>query len=92
MLRKHIFISGRVQGVYYRVFVRETAWETGVKGWVRNRRDGRVEAILEGEPEAINEAIRRCRQGPPGAFIEKIDIGLEPFTGEFNDFNIVATV
>ncbi len=92
MHRKHIFVSGRVQGVYYRVFVRETAWETGVKGWVRNRRDGRVEAIMEGEPDAIDEAIRRCRQGPPGAFIEKIDIDVEPFTGEFNDFKIVSTV
>jgi acylphosphatase len=92
MLRKHIFVSGRVQGVYYRVFVRKTAWETGVKGWVRNRRDGRVEAVMEGEPEAVDEAIRLCRQGPPGALVEKIEIDLGPFTGEFVDFNIVSTV
>jgi len=92
MLRKHVFISGRVQGVYFRVFVQETARETGVKGWVRNRRDGRVEAVFEGPPEALEKMIRRCWEGPPASRVENVELIDEAYQGEYTDFQIVPKV
>ncbi len=86
--RAHLLISGRVQGVFYRAFTRETASYLGLCGWVRNLPDGRVEAIFEGNRDMIEEAINRCRSGPPGARVDEIDINWEEFKGEFNDFSI----
>lgn len=92
MFRKHVFISGRVQGVYFRVFVQETAREIGVRGWVRNRRDGRVEAVFEGSPEALEKMIRRCREGPPASRVENMELIDEEYQGEYTDFQIVPKV
>lgn len=92
MLRKRVFISGRVQGVYFRSFVQETAREIGVRGWVRNRRDGRVEAVLEGPPEALEKMIRRCLQGPPASRVENVESIDEEYQGEDTDFQIISTV
>ncbi|CAN6809833.1 unnamed protein product [Brassica oleracea] len=68
-------IKGRVQGVCYRNWTVENAEQLGLKGWVRNRRDGSVEALFSGPPEAVEEMQQRCRRGPPAAMVT----GLEAF-------------
>ena len=64
---RHVLIRGRVQRVGYRAWVEYTALEQGLEGWVRNRRDGAVEAVFAGSPETVAEMVEVCRQGPPGA-------------------------
>lgn len=86
--RAHLLISGRVQGVFYRAFTREMASYLGLCGWVRNLPDGRVEAIFEGNKDMIEEAIRRCYSGPPGARVDDINVNWEEYKGEFQDFGI----
>ncbi|XP_010423726.1 PREDICTED: uncharacterized protein LOC104708793 [Camelina sativa] len=68
-------IKGRVQGVCYRNWTVENAEQLGLKGWVRNRRDGSVEALFSGPPETVDEMHQRCRRGPPAAMVT----GLEAF-------------
>lgn len=75
--RAHLLISGRVQGVYYRGFTEEVARSLGLKGWVRNLPDRRVEAVFEGERDAVEQAILRCRQGPPAAHVTGMDVTWE---------------
>jgi acylphosphatase len=87
-VRAHVFVSGRVQGVFFRSETRYEARLRGVKGWVRNLPDGRVEAVFEGEEGAVKELIEFCRRGPPGAKVTKIDVKWEDYTGEFKDFEI----
>lgn len=86
--RAHLFIDGRVQGVFYRAFTREVALALGLRGWVRNLRDGRVEAVFEGEEGNIRKAIARCSTGPPGARVSNIDVQWEKYTGEEDGFHI----
>jgi acylphosphatase len=69
----HVVIRGRVQGVGYRAFAEYMALEHGLQGWVRNRRDGSVEAVLAGPGSAVEAMIEACRRGPPGARIDAID-------------------
>jgi acylphosphatase len=70
---RHVSVRGRVQGVGYRAFVEDTALRLGLEGWVRNRRDGRVEAVFSGAEETIAAAVEACRNGPRGAHVEAID-------------------
>jgi acylphosphatase len=86
--RAHLFIEGRVQGVFYRYFTREIAYNLGLKGWVRNLRDGRVEALFEGEKDLIERAIKECYSGPPGAMVTKIDVKWETFIGDHREFDV----
>ncbi|MCX7832528.1 MAG: acylphosphatase [Actinobacteria bacterium] len=74
MRRAHIFISGKVQGVWFRSSTKRVAEELGLSGWARNLPDGRVEAVFEGDEEKINKAIEWCRIGPPNARVEKVDV------------------
>lgn len=74
MKRAHLFISGRVQGVFYRAFTEEIAHSLGLNGWVRNLRDGRVEAVFEGDEDKILIAIQRCKEGPPYAIVDNIEV------------------
>lgn len=67
-------IKGRVQGVFYRDWTVENARELGLKGWVRNRRDGSVEALFSGTPEKVQEMEQRCRRGPPSAIVTGLDV------------------
>lgn len=69
----HAMIKGRVQGVWYRQSTLEQAQQLGLAGWVRNRADGSVEAIFEGDKEAVEQMVDWCRQGPPLAVVESID-------------------
>ena len=86
--RAHVFIEGRVQGVFYRAFTRETAYTLGLKGWVKNLYDGRVEAVFEGKKELIEQAIRKCYQGPPGARVTNIEVKWEEFMEDIKGFAI----
>jgi len=69
---RHVTVRGRVQGVGYRAFVEQAA--RGLEGWVRNRRDGTVEAVFAGSDEAVAAAIEACRRGPRGARVEAVDV------------------
>jgi len=70
---RHVVIRGRVQGIGYRAWAEVTALERGLEGWVRNRRDGSVEAVFGGPDNDVAAMIAQCRRGPPGAWIETID-------------------
>jgi acylphosphatase len=86
--RAHLLIRGRVQGVFYRAFTRDIASQLGIRGWVRNLSDDSVEAILEGSKEDIEQAIKHCRMGPPGARVEDIGVTWEDYRGDSQGFQI----
>lgn len=88
MKRVHAFVSGRVQGVFFRAATQRTAMGFNLTGWVRNISDGRVEAVFEGEDESVDKMISWCRIGPPRARVENVTIKEEPYIGEFRDFSI----
>jgi acylphosphatase len=88
MRRVHVWVSGRVQGVFFRGATERRMRELGVGGWVRNLADGRVEAVVEGEPARIEEALAFLRTGPRGAQVEHVELRDEPATGELADFEI----
>ena len=87
-IRKHLWISGRVQGVFFRDTARNQAETLGITGFVRNLSDGRVEVIAEGEMEKVEQLVAWCRQGPETARVDRVDIDDEPFQGEFLNFMI----
>jgi acylphosphatase len=70
---RHIVIRGRVQGVGYRAWTEYSALDRGIEGWVRNRRDGSVEAVFAGPSEAVEAMVAACRHGPPGARVDAMD-------------------
>jgi acylphosphatase len=70
---RHVVIRGRVQGVGFRAWTEYSALERGLEGWVRNRRDGSVEAVFAGPPPAIDAMIAACRRGPPGSVVAAVD-------------------
>ncbi|RLI15150.1 MAG: acylphosphatase [Candidatus Hecatellales archaeon] len=87
-VRAHVYVAGRVQGVFFRWYTRDEAEKLGVKGWVRNLPDGRVEAVFEGEKEAVERMIEFCRRGPPAAEVENVEVRWETPTGEHKGFKI----
>lgn len=87
-VRTHIFIRGLVQGVFFRENTRKIAEELGLKGWVRNTFDGKVEAVFEGEKEKIEEMLNWTKKGPPAARINGVDVKWEEYKGEFKNFEI----
>jgi acylphosphatase len=88
-VRAHVYVSGRVQGVFFRNEIANFAERLGVTGWVRNLSDGRVEALFEGEKEKIEEEIEFCKRGPPGAAVQNLQVKWEEYTGEFREFNVL---
>lgn len=86
--RAHVYVSGYVQGVWFRSYTQEMAERSGVCGWVRNLPDGRVEAVFEGEKENVEEMVKFCRRGPPGAQVEDVEVKWEQYKGEFSVFGI----
>jgi acylphosphatase len=88
MKRMHVYISGRVQGVFFRAYTQATAQSLSLTGWVRNLSDGRVEAVFEGKDENIAAMLEWCGKGPPYAVVRDVDVFEEPPTGEFPDFRI----
>jgi acylphosphatase len=81
MIQKRALISGRVQGVFFRDFTRRTARRHGVVGWVRNLSDGRVEALLEGEPSSVEAVLDALHDGPPAARVDDISVSEETPAG-----------
>ena len=90
--RVHLRIKGRVQGVFFRYETQSVAQRLGLVGWVRNRLDGSVEVVAEGEKEKLDELIKWCHQGPPLARVDSVEVRWEEPTGEFKNFSIERTV
>ncbi len=88
MKRVHVYISGRVQGVFYRAYTKDQAEKLGVKGWVRNLPDGRVEAVFEGPDDVVDEMVKWCWKGSPMSKVEDVEVIEEPYKGEFSSFEI----
>ncbi|MBI3034410.1 acylphosphatase [Candidatus Woesearchaeota archaeon] len=88
MKRVSIILSGKVQGVFFRDFVRKEAEKLGIAGFVRNLQDGTVQVVGEGDEDKLNIFIRECKRGPLLAFIKGAEVKLEKATGEFEDFSI----
>jgi acylphosphatase len=80
--RVRVYVSGRVQGVWFRESCREQARAAGVSGWVGNRGDGRVEAVLEGAPAAVEQVVRWCHHGPGRARVDHVEVVAEAPVGE----------
>ena len=80
--RVHVFVTGRVQGVWFRESCREQALAAGVSGWTRNLSDGRVEVVLEGPPAAVQRVVAWCHDGPPRARVERVEVADEAPVGE----------
>jgi acylphosphatase len=87
-VRAHMFVSGRVQGVFFRSETQDEALRHNITGWVRNLPDGRVEAIFEGEKDRVDSLIEFFRRGPPGARVTRVNVAWEGYTGEFKTFSI----
>jgi acylphosphatase len=85
---RRFVISGRVQGVGFRYFTHDVAIREGVTGWVRNLPDGRVEARVEGEREAVDRVERAIRSGPPGARVDSVSVTVEEPSGRDKTFSI----
>jgi acylphosphatase len=86
----HVTITGRVQGVGYRDFLERQAKALGLSGWVRNRRDGSVEAVLVGPSPAVDTVVATCRRGPPAASVKHVKVA--DYTGPLPDgFTTLAT-
>ncbi|MEI6778347.1 MAG: acylphosphatase [Chloroflexales bacterium] len=88
-VRAHVFISGRVQGVNFRAYMRDRAREAGVEGWVRNLSDSRVEAIFEGTRPAVQRLVSWCYSGPIHAEVAKVELTWEDPTGKEGSFGII---
>ena len=77
MIRRRVVVHGFVQGVFFRDSVRRHALTAGVTGWVRNNRDGTVEAVFEGEDVAVERLVEFCRDGPRGASVDRVEVEIE---------------
>ena len=86
--RVHLFISGRVHGVFFRESTRIKAQQLGINGWVKNLNDGRVEAVFEGEDEKIKKIIKWARQGPIISRVDDVEIKEERYKNKFKNFEI----
>ena len=75
--RAHVYVSGRVQGVFFRATTRERANEHDVSGWVRNLADGRVEAVFEGPDEAVEAMVEFCQEGSSRARVDEVEVSVE---------------
>ncbi|KPJ60857.1 MAG: acylphosphatase [Deltaproteobacteria bacterium DG_8] len=84
----HLFIEGRVQGVFFRSYTQEEAQKRGLTGWVKNLYDGRVEAVFEGEEKDIQSMIKWCHSGPPHAVVADVSVEIEEYRGEYSSFSV----
>lgn len=89
MKQMHLVVSGHVQGVFYRDFVKKTAESLGLKGWVRNNPDKTVEVVAEGKEEELKKLLEKCKKGPGAAKVADIDVKWNDFTGDFREFSII---
>ena len=87
--RVQLFIRGRVQGVFFRAATQREARRLGIVGWVKNRNDGSIELVAEGEEESIKELVNWAGHGPSAARVENVDVRWRGYTGVFAEFRIV---
>lgn len=87
-VRARVVVGGRVQGVFFRGFVQEEARGRGVRGWVRNLADGRVEALLDGERTNVDAVLESMRHGPRAARVTDVAVRFEDPTDEYDDFSV----
>lgn len=87
-VRAHVYVSGHVQGVFYRDQAQRQASARGVAGWVRNLPDGRVEAVFEGEPVAVQHMVDWCWRGPPNAYVTNVEVMNEVPLGTLVGFSV----
>ena len=87
---RRVVIRGRVQGVGFRYSLREEALRRGVSGWARNRRDGTVEAVVQGEPDDVDRVIEWARRGPPSAQVSDVEV-IEEAAGDYTGFETKPT-
>jgi len=88
MIRYNVFISGKVQLVGFRSYIKKKADELGIKGWIRNLDDGRIEAVFEGEENNVKIILEYCKKGPISAEVKNLDMKKEEYKNEFKDFEI----
>ena len=86
--RAHVWVSGEVQGVFFRDSTRQKAEELGLAGWVRNVPDGQVEALFEGPSEKVEAMVRWCEEGPQHASVENVDTNFESAGGDLKGFEV----
>jgi acylphosphatase len=86
--RAHVTVTGRVQGVGFRAFTQDQAHKLGLTGWVLNRADGSVEALIEGPARQVEQMLKLIKGGPPGARVDSLRLTDERYTGEFQDFQV----
>jgi acylphosphatase len=86
--RAHVYVSGQVQGVFFRDSAREKAGQLGLAGWVKNLPDGRVEAVFDGPPEKVREMVEWCQQGPSHATVEEVDAEFEDSSEDIRGFEV----
>lgn len=89
MVQAHVYVSGFVQGVGYRQFVRRYAKKLGVSGWVKNLPDGRVEALVVGSKDNIDKLIKQCQKGPFLARVKNVDVVWEESLEEYSAFEVI---
>jgi acylphosphatase len=88
-VRASVVITGKVQGVYFRAETQRAAIQRNVLGWVKNRHDGSVEALFEGDEPSVKAMLEWCWQGSPFSRVHHVDVTWEPYMGDFDRFNIV---
>lgn len=86
--RAHVIISGRVQGVFFRMETQRAADARGVDGWVKNRPEGTVEAVFEGEKPRVETMIDWCWKGSPHSKVDNVKVTWETYTGDYSGFNV----
>jgi len=87
--RVHLFIKGKVQGVFFRQAMKVAAKKNRVSGWVKNLKDGRVEAIIEGDDAGVSSMVEWCHAGPANARVEDVEIRNEKYKEEFAKFEVL---
>ena len=87
-VRAHAIITGKVQGVWFRVETQQAARNHGVKGWVRNKMDGSVEAVFEGDEVDVQATLTWCHKGPPHARVDNVTVTWQDYLGAFTDFDV----
>lgn len=88
--RIHVVIRGRVQGVFFRASAQREARQLGLTGWIKNRNDGSVEMVVEGEEDQVKDFLAWAQHGPSTARIDKVETKWRSYTGEFSDFRIAG--
>ncbi len=87
-VRAHAIITGKVQGVWFRVETQQAARSHGVNGWVRNKMDGSVEAVFEGYESNVQATLAWCQKGPPHSRVDEVAVTWQEFVGDLSDFSV----